>query len=111
MARAEKRTAEERARLVSEQRSSGMTQKEWCGERGISLRTFRDWTRLPGLGKSERAGSSGWIELNAGNALPGAGHDSAEPMEVSAGPFTVLVKPGFDRGMLSDICRALAGLC
>jgi hypothetical protein len=105
MANAEKRTAEERARLVSEQRSSGMTQKAWCAEHGIKWRTFRDWARLSNRGKAERAGSAGWIEL------PGRGHDSAAPMEVSAGLFTVLVKPGFGRGMLSDICRTLAGLC
>ncbi|MDR0615541.1 MAG: hypothetical protein LBG29_01935, partial [Synergistaceae bacterium] len=73
MARAEKRTAEEHVRLVSEQRSSGMRQKAWRGERGISLRTFRGWTRLPERGKSGRAGGSGCIGLNAGNAPPEPG--------------------------------------
>ena len=111
MARAEKRTAEERARLVSEQRSSGMTQKAWCAEHGIRLRTFRDWARLSNLWESGRACATGWIELNAGKASPELGDDPAVPVEVSAGLFTVLVKPGFDRETLSGICKVLAGLC
>ena len=64
MARAEKRTAEERARLVSEQRSSGMTQKAWCAGHGIRLRAFRDWARLQDRGKSGCARAAGWIGLD-----------------------------------------------
>jgi hypothetical protein len=58
MSREEERTSAEWSRLVSEQRSSGETQKVWRSERGISLRTFRDWARK--LKRKEAAVAVEW---------------------------------------------------
>jgi hypothetical protein len=107
-----RRTPHGCARLISEQQSSGKTQKDWCAEYGIRLRTFRDWVYRSKRGEFESVGVVDWVELNEGNVvLPDACHVSGEALEVSAGLYTVRVKPGFDRVMMSDIFRILAELC
>jgi hypothetical protein len=101
----------ERARLVAEQQSSGKTQIAWCEEHGISTKTFRRWV----LGMKEREVYSNcaadWLEVNAGNASSDVCHVSGETIEVSAGLYTVRVRPGFDRVMFSDICGILGEIC
>jgi hypothetical protein len=95
--------------LISEQRSSGKTQKDWCAEHGIRLRTFRDWVYRSNPCKFKSAGTVNWIELDTGNVSSEKSMFTA--IEVSAGLYTVSVKPGFDHVMFSDICRILAELC
>ena len=110
MVRTRNRSNKERVRLISEQRSSGKTQKAWCAERGIKLRTFRDWVYRLNRGKFESAGAVDWIELETRGVSSNA-VDASTAIEVSAGLYAVRVKPGFDREMFSDICRILAELC
>ena len=109
MGRAKNRSDEERVRLISEQRSSGKTQQEWCAEHGIKLRTFCDWVRWSNRGKFESTDRVNWIEPDAGRVSSET--DSVSAIEVSAGLYTVSVKPGFDRVTFLDICRILAELC
>ena len=109
MGRAKNRSGEERVRLISEQRSSGKTQQAWCEEMSIKLRTFRGWVHWSNRGKFESTDTVNWIEPDTGRVSSEAGSVSA--IEVSAGLYTVSVKPGFDRVTFSDICRILAELC
>lgn len=109
MGRSRNRSEEERARLISEQRSSGKTQKAWCAEQGIKLKTFRGWVSHSSRGRFESADTVNWMELETGKVSREAG--SASAIEVTAGLYTVRVKSGFDREMFSDICRMLGELC
>jgi len=43
------RSAEDRERLIREQRESGQTKKAFCKERGIVLQTFYGWAKHRGL--------------------------------------------------------------
>lgn len=116
MRRAKERTSLEWSRLVSEQRLSGHTQKAWCGERGISLRTFRDWVYKP---QREEAGSAAvgnpaavnLVELKDAGALSKKVSSSARFIEVSIGRCVVVVRPGFDSKLFSVVCGLLGELC
>jgi hypothetical protein len=104
------RTTEERVRLVAEQHMSGKTRKAWCEERGINIRTFSNWVRKSRDGTDDTS-TVDWVELNSDSASPESDCVRASDIEISAGPYTIRVKPGFDSRMLSDICRTLCELC
>jgi hypothetical protein len=109
MGRAKGKTSAEWSRLISEQRSSGETQKAWCTARGISLRTFRDWAYML---KREEAGTAvDWLELENQDALPGRCPPPSGFIEIFIGPCTVRVTPGFDRALFADVCKSLGELC
>jgi hypothetical protein len=109
MKRAKGRTTAEWSRLISEQRSSGETQKVWCDERGVSLRTFRDWVYK--LKREEIGGAVQWVELKGQEALLEKEPASTGFIEVFIGSCSVRVKPGFDRALFVEVCESLSGLC
>jgi hypothetical protein len=111
MLKASRRTNEESARLVSEQQASDKTQEAWCVERGIKLRTFRDWLYRSKRGEFNGAGTAGWLEVNERDVLNSACSNPASAIEVRIGLYMIRVMPDFDRLTFVDICRELAKLC
>ena len=90
-------TKEEKAALVREQASSGLTQSQFCAERSISPKSFRQWKyvlRLADLGKPA------FVEL-VGKSCP------SKPLVVVAGRFRVEVPADFDGVHLASLLRSL----
>jgi hypothetical protein len=111
MGRVRGHTANERAGLAAEQRSSGKTQIVWCEDHGISIRTFSRWA-LGAQGREiEDNRAVDWVKLNGFNSTLSLSSVSDAVIEISVGAYTVRVKPGFDRETMSDISRsAVVGL-
>lgn len=109
-----KLSREEKDRLVEEARASMQTQKEWCAERGIRLRTLRHWV----CDKNRRekkaeptAESVTWLEINAISQKREGQAFGPSPLEVHIGVYEVRVFPNFDRTLFADVCRTLSELC
>jgi hypothetical protein len=116
MRRAKARASAEWSRLVSEQRSSGQTQKAWCSERGVSLRTFRDWVyklklEESGSGTVGEPAAVNWVELKDVDAVSEKRSSPTGFIEVFIGSCVVRVRPDFDRALLYGVCRLLSELC
>jgi hypothetical protein len=111
MEKSKRRSEEERVRLVSEQRSSGKTQKTWCAEHGINLRMFRDWLNRSKRGEFDNQNRVDWVEAGEENMPAVAGSIPVPTIEVEIGSYTVKVMPGFDLGTFSSVCRTLGKLC
>jgi hypothetical protein len=111
MGRIRRHTANERAGLVAEQRSSGKTQIAWCEDHGISIRTFSRWALGVKGREIEDNRAVDWVELNGFNSTPSLSSVSNAVIEILVGAYTVRVKPGFDRETMSDVCRMLVEIC
>jgi hypothetical protein len=100
-----RRTHEEWARLVKEMLASGKTQKAWCAENGIKLRSMRDW-----LYSQKHAQSSGWVKVEPKTPFLQTQPNAAEPFEIRIGACSVKVSSGFDKTLFTEVCRALLSL-
>jgi hypothetical protein len=107
----QKRSDEECARLVTEQRSSGKTQKVWCEENGVKLRTFRNWIYKSNRNSLENTGTVGWISVLRDDSRSLTNSRQCPPLEVKIGRYIITVHPNFNKAAFLEVCRALDGIC
>ena len=135
-----KRTNEDWLKLVSEQRSSGLTIEAWCSENSVNLHTMADRIsrlRKAGLIKEpkpaggrhcerrtktelrewERSENVKWVEVSeeASEANTAETEAEAEPapagIQVEIGQFKIAVEAEFSEAVFMQVCRALAAIC
>ncbi len=58
-----RRSRSQWARLVSEQRESGLSQRAFCERRGLSISSFTHWRRRLQVDGDEGINETGFIEL------------------------------------------------
>lgn len=125
---------DERVRLVRECRSSGLTDHQWCSEKGISINTFYSWVaamRRKGMAipERERRGKRMKQEIVRVEILPDdvlgpestfpsaakgehpCGGESVFSMEVIMGKGTIRAGNGTAPRLLEHAIRALADAC
>jgi hypothetical protein len=89
--------------LISEQRSSGISQEAWCRERSLSFNTFCNWrTRL----NKQKADTGGWASVSLDLAAT-----PRNSITVRVGAATIDLTSGFDPQLLRDVVSALEPRC
>ena len=73
----QRRSAEERERLIQEWKASGKTRGEFCAERGVNVTTFHGWFKKKPKKKSVKKPKLARVELTAG--LTGNGTEVVLP--------------------------------
>ena len=109
-------SAEARWRLiVDEQRASGLSAAAFCEQRGLATSTFFAWKRRLGeAGALAPDVGSGFVEARvvASSPLEAAGREAGGVMEVElrdGGRPVLILRPGFDAGLLREVLAALSG--
>lgn len=99
--------------LVALFEESGLRQVDFCAEMGLNPKQF-SYQRSKRLGAtpSEPVGEIRWMEAAAlpehhGRPEPPAARN-APAVTVRVGEYEVDVRPGFDAGLLRDVCEALS---
>ena len=90
-------TKEEKAALIREQASSGLTQANFCAAKSISPKSFRQWKYAQRLADH---GKPAFVELVAKPS-------PAMPLVIVAGRFRIEVPAGFDKAHLSLLLQSL----
>ncbi|MCX5659749.1 MAG: transposase [Planctomycetota bacterium] len=94
------------ARIIEEQRASGLSIAEFCRRRNISPPSFFGWRRR--LIAACDAEIPAFVEVKVGQPGPHRQAAEATPLElVVPNGLRVLVRPGFDRQTLRDLVAAL----
>jgi transposase-like protein len=93
--------------LLGDQRSSGMSVKEWCESEGISTNTYYYWRkRLSVASAASSAPASplapGWLPVTLDEAP-----SCSSGLTLRVGRVFVDVSRGFDAGLLSSLLNVL----
>jgi hypothetical protein len=102
-------TARERWQtIINEQRSSGMTVKAFCQNRGLAASSLFAWRRKLGAGaRKERP----FVEVKTTPAGRANGDDEGGGIELRLrGNRRLIVRRGFDRDLLIEVVGTLEGL-
>ena len=83
---------------------SGLTQREWCAEKGVALHQFAYWRRQLKEADGGQPASGEWCQVSL---LP-VGTPQAVGLTVRVGPAAIEVSPGFDPSLLQAIVQTLA---
>jgi len=93
-------------RQIEAWRSSGLSRKVYCEQNGIKISTLDYWCqKLRPSGKENATGKTSWIPLRIDEDEPSSGID------LRIGRITVVIKPGFDPALLSELLRTISALC
>ena len=107
-----KRNNDEWIELYNQQRSSGLTIKQWCVENGINASTMADRiSRMRKLGIIENnqtkvINHQHWVEIT--QKMPA---ESNGAIYITVGSFTISVQESFQESALIGVCRVLMSLC
>ena len=101
-------TEAEWERLISEQQSSGQSQRTWCAHKGISHHTFSDRIRRMRHKEQSNDQAQQWVTVQ-GVAEPEA--PNANPIQIELGSFRVIVPDSFNEVALLRVCKALVEIC
>ena len=94
------------ARVIREQRKSGLSIKGFCDERNIPASSLFAWKRkLKDAGRSPRA--SGFVEAKIRGVDDGHGVGVTIELAGERGVRRIMVGPGFDRELLREVIAAL----
>jgi hypothetical protein len=103
-------------RLIAEWRSSGLTQAEFCRNRGLALYTFRDWLykRLPNRAPRDRSqprtAPPRFLPVRLVATTAGTPQPAHQPIEVLLdGGRRIAIAPDFDAETLRRVIAALEG--
>ena len=98
--------------IISEQKDSKKTQKEWCEENRVSYWSFKRWnTKLSKEDektfKKKEVQTAAFIKVEEKRE---ADVNEAPDIKVRVGKFLVEIPAGFKKPMLSEICEVLESL-
>ena len=89
--------------------ASGLNQKQWCLEHGVSLGQFGYWRK-----RLREACEAGVVQaksgINAWCAVQVVDQSPRRGLEIHVGSACIAVEPGFDEGLLRSVVAALAPL-
>jgi hypothetical protein len=90
---------------ISEYRSSGKTQKEWCKEQNMSFSRFKYWLKKEKSMTIPDVPDVKWLPVEIKQEI-----QVRQSLHIKIGIATVKVNPGFDREFLLDILKTLQSL-
>ena len=98
----------EKQKLIEECRSSGMTAKAWCEEKGIGYRKYVGWASQ--INKSEKASEKQrWVALELRKGTES--EHRLNEIRLECGRWKISIGSGFDPGLLADVLRAVSAVC
>lgn len=91
-------------------RCSGLSQRAWCEQRGVSLSRLRYWAQKLEAAADEpsRSPFPSMVAVRVRGATPVHASDTPIELEVDS-RFILRIPPGFDRGTLSAVLSVLTG--
>ena len=98
---------------ISDLASSGLTQSQWCQEKGFSVSTLRYWMRK--LREPEEQDSTNWLQVD----IPEDGHVASLPvssnaapggLKITCGKYTVEFPSGYDVSSMAAVLKLLSAL-
>jgi len=101
----EKQNEQEWKTKIEEFKKSGLTQTQWCKEKGINLRNFNRWYNLLKNQVSNDKGKTNWIPLKIEKK------DMNSSLNIKIGKATIEVPEEFNRKLLSDIIQVVIEIC
>ena len=90
---------------VAEFRASGLSGAKWCQTHGLKTHQFYYWLGKNRAQDAEPAGPAKWLQVEVRKPM------TAAALQVRVGQTIIEVVPGFDPELLTDVVRALGGLC
>ncbi|UOE95078.1 IS66 family insertion sequence element accessory protein TnpB [Alkalihalobacillus sp. LMS39] len=91
--------------LITELRTSGQTQKDWCKANNVSIHNLKYWIKkVEGSHKKDSGTKPKWVPIRIEEPPPKVVNDT---IQVKVGQATIDVKPGFDPDLLRDVVKAL----
>lgn len=94
--------------LISDYRSSGMTGKAWCKEKGIKESTLYYWIKRAKNKSSKTESNTKWASLSL---TEGFRKTSAAAITIKLRDFSLEIEPGFDKAALVDVLSIVMQLC
>jgi transposase-like protein len=92
--------------------ASGMSVAAWCAEQGLSKDQLYYWKRKFEVAEASAtqamAEPDGWLPVTMGSEGTSSG---ASAMAVRIGHAVIEVQAGFDRGLFTEVAKALVALC
>lgn len=95
---------------VKDFKKSGLTQKQWCYDNGINLRTFNKWYRIietksQNLIKSDLTEPQKWLPIKIEEDI------AEKSLNVRVGNAVIEIKEGFNHKLLSELINLLEAKC
>lgn len=87
-------------------RASGQTAKAWCADHGVNIHRFRYWAHKLRTAQQDASTTREIRWLSVDTAASDAGSDDG--LTVMVGDVRILVRPGFNPILLSQLVRTLA---
>ena len=88
---------------IADFHASGLSGREWCAQRGVTVERLRHWTRKLAPTDAD-ASEATWVAVDLAPAF----ERSADGLAVTVGPATITVRPGFDPALLQRLVQVLA---
>ena len=93
-------------RQIDAWKSSGLSRKVYCEQNGIKVSTLDYWCqKLRPSGKRNETGKANWIPLRIDDG------ETSSSIDLQIGRITVVIKPGFDAALLTELLRTIGALC
>lgn len=90
---------------VVECRSRGMSAKAWCEQAGIKYTRYMSWASR--YNREEKQPESKWAEITVS---PSPSIADSE-VKIVCNKWTVVVSPGFDPSLLTDVLKTVSSIC
>lgn len=101
----EKQNEQEWKTKIEKFKKSGLTQTQWCKEKGINLRNFNRWYNLLKNQVPNDKKKTNWIPLKIEKK------DMNLSLNIKIGKATIEVPEEFNRKLLSDIIQVVIEIC
>lgn len=94
--------------LISEQKNSNQTLKEWCKSKGITKATLYYWKKRLASESNEIKPDIDWIPVTNSNQpdIP-----SSSRIKLKIEKFTLEIESNFDKTALNDILKVVMSIC
>ena len=91
--------------LITECRSSGLTARAWCEEKGISYHSYVYWATNY---NRENRTKPQWAEITVHKEKI---EDSGSEIKLSCGKWTICVQADFNPELLAGVLRMVDAIC
>lgn len=97
-------TEDQRIAYLQEWQKSGLTQRAYCEQRGLGLRTFNNWktSRMPGVQSTSRK-SEEFIKMKPAVVRT----ELATAIGISIGRYKITVEGTFEPAVLAEVLTVL----
>jgi transposase-like protein len=101
-----KMTKAEKMELVKECRTSGITAKAWCQEKGIQYRQYIAWATELNRERSKQIEPREWASLTLVKEEEGTNE-----IKINCGKWTIYIGSGCNPAILADVLKVIDAIC